>query len=51
MTHFATADLPAEADGGFFREQYLRFRAAVDGLRGRFPGDRPANSVRYRWTS
>jgi alanine racemase len=38
MTHFATADLPAEADGGFFREQYLRFRAAVDGLRGRFPG-------------
>ncbi|MDX6647872.1 MAG: alanine racemase [Miltoncostaeaceae bacterium] len=38
MTHFATADLPAAADGGFFREQLLRFRAAADALRPRFPG-------------
>jgi alanine racemase len=38
MTHFATADLPAADDGGFFREQCLRFRAAAEALRPRFPG-------------
>jgi len=38
MTHFATADLPAADDAGFFREQLLRFRAAVDALGSRFPG-------------
>jgi alanine racemase len=38
MTHFATADVPAELDGGFFGEQFLRFRAAAGALRPRFPG-------------
>jgi alanine racemase len=30
--------LAADDDGGFFREQLLRFRAAVGALRARFPG-------------
>jgi len=37
MTHFATADETEGENAGFMREQLLRFRAAVRGLRERFP--------------
>ena len=37
MTHFATADETEGENAGFMGEQLLRFRAAVAGLRPRFP--------------
>lgn len=37
MTHFATADETRGENAAFMSEQLLRFRAAVTGLRGRFP--------------
>jgi alanine racemase len=37
MTHFATADETAGANAPFMSEQIVRFRAAVGGVRDRFP--------------
>lgn len=47
MSHFATADETTGENAGFMSEQLLRFRAAVGGLRERFPGARAhvANSA------
>ncbi len=38
MTHFATADERDGPEAGFMREQLIRFRQVVPGMRERFPG-------------
>jgi alanine racemase len=38
MTHFATADMTEGEHAGFMREQLVRFRGALRGLREAFPG-------------